>query len=339
MMPTFLRQARRGFAVSTFVCVLVAADRPKAVFPETSFHFGRAVRGAVIEHDFLVRNAGSAPLAIEKVRLTPPLIATSMPTQVMPGGESFVRVKLDTSGVKGAFDGTILISLNDPDFPEPKLTFEGQIVATVEVAPMPAFIVAAQRGQTKESTVEIINHEQEALRIEQVEHSAERFTTRLEMIEEGRRYRLTLTLKPDGPGKRNADTIILHTSSKTSPLVRIAAYTYLRERVYTFPDAVDLGALAIDDIRRNPRLLEQTAQTLMIYQADGSDFKVQLSTDVSGCELKAERGPKGDRYQATVTLNGDKLKVGQIKGSILVQTNDAQFPTLTVPVSGWILDR
>jgi len=87
MMPTFLRQARRGFAVSTFVCVLVAADRPKAVFPESSFHFGSAVRGAVIEHDFLVRNAGSAPLAIEKARMTPPLMAISMPAKVMPGAE------------------------------------------------------------------------------------------------------------------------------------------------------------------------------------------------------------------------------------------------------------
>src|SRR5262245_26884521 len=216
MMPTFLQCVRPAFAVSVFVCAAFAADSPQAVFPEPSFRFGKAVRGAVIEHDFVVKNVGSAPLAIENVRMTPPLMVKSVPAPVMPGAESVLRFTLDTSVVKGAFDGIIRILLNDPDFQELELTFEGQVVGTVEVAPMPAFIVAAQRGKTKESSVEIINHEPEALRIERVEHSAERFTTRLETIEEGQRYRLTLMLKPDGPGERKADTIFLHTSSQTS---------------------------------------------------------------------------------------------------------------------------
>ena len=339
MMPTFLQGVRPAFAVSVFVCAAFAVDRPRAVFPETSFRFGKAVRGTVIEHDFVVKNAGSAPLAIEKVRMTPPLMVKSVPAPVMPGAESVLRFTLDTSGLKGAFDGIIRISLNDPDSQEGELTFEGQVVGTVEVAPMPVFIVAAQRGKTKESSVEIINHEPEVLRIERVEHSAERFTTRLETIEEGRRYRLTLALKPDGPGERKADTIVLHTSSKTSPLVRIAAYTYLHERVYTFPDAIDLGSLPITQIRQTPGFLQRVAQTLMVYQSDGSDFQVSLRTDVPGLDLKSERGPNRDRYQTTVTLVADRIQPGPIKGSIVIETSDLQFPKLTVPVSGFILDR
>lgn len=80
------------------------------------------------------------------------------------------------------------------------------------------------------------------------------------------------------------------------------------------------------------------AQTLMIYQASGSDFKVKISSDVPDLNLKSERGPMADRYQATVSLIGDSLKVGPIRGSIFIQTNDPQFPKLTVPVSGWILE-
>ena len=200
MLPGVPSYARRAFAIYAFVWAAFAADRPKAVFPETSFHFGKVVRGAVIQHDFVVENAGSAPLEIEKVRMTPPLMVTAMPKQVMPGAEAVLRFKLDTSSADGAFDGKILVSLDDPDTPEPELTFEGRIVGTVEVSPMPAVILAAQRGETKESSVEIINHEPEALRIDQVEHPTDRFTARVETLEEGRRYRLTLTLKPDGPG-------------------------------------------------------------------------------------------------------------------------------------------
>jgi hypothetical protein len=74
----------------------------------------------------------------------------------------------------------------------------------------------------------------------------------------------------------------------------------------------------------------------MIYQAGGSDFKVELSTDTPACNLI--RGAQGDRYQATVSLINDKVKVGPIRGSLFIQTNDPQFPKLTMPVSGWILE-
>jgi len=142
---------------------------------------------------------------------------------------------------------------------------------------------------------------------------------------------LTLDLKPDGPGGRSTDTILIATSSKRLPKLNIAANTYLFEKVRTFPDAVDFGAVRANDARRAP-------QTLMIYQADGSDFQVKVGTDVAACQLKSERGPNGDRYQITVSLIGDALSAGPIKGSITIETNDPQFPRLTVPMSGWILD-
>ena len=159
----------------------------------------------------------------------------------------------------------------------------------------------------------------------------------LETLEEGRRYRLSLVLNADGPGGKKMESILVNTSSRTQPLLTIPANTYLRERVYTFPDAVDLGGLRISDIKAHPDLLQRTSQTLMVYQSGGTDFQVRLRTDLPMLELKSERGPTGDRYQSTVTLIGDKLQAGPIRGSIVIETNDPEFPTLTVPVSGEIM--
>ena len=63
----------------------------------------------------------------------------------------------------------------------------------------------------------------------------------------------------------------------------------------------------------------------MIYQADGSDFQVKVSTDAPALLLKSERGPKGDRYQVTVSLIGNALKAGPINGSITIETSDTQI--------------
>ncbi|MDP2971188.1 MAG: hypothetical protein Q8P64_18560, partial [Deltaproteobacteria bacterium] len=60
-------------------------------------------------------------------------------------------------------------------------------------------------------------------------------------------------------------------------------------------------------------------------------------SDLPVLDLKWERGPKGDRYQITVTLLKDNITSGPIKGNIVIETNDPEFPSLTVPVTGFIL--
>jgi len=310
----------------------VTPSGPKAVFPEAQFDFGEVLSGAVVEHDFPLSNAGSAPLLSEKVSMTAPLLVTQMPHEVAPGAEGRIHFKLDTANLEGKFEGTILVSLNDPALPQARLFFSGRVIPPIELSPKSAFFVAGQRGHGNRAGIEIVNHEPERLRIENVEHPAERFTTQLETLKPGQRYRLTLALKSDGPGGRAADTILIRTSSKRMPVLKVDANTYLYERVHTFPDVIDFGRLRVGEAG-------QAAVILMIHQEGGTDFKVQLSTDVPSLSLKSERGPKGDQYQAEVTLSLQRIPLGPIKGSIFIDTNDTQFPRVIVPVNGQIVER
>jgi len=316
---------KRGFASPG-----MTPNGPKAVFPEARFEFGEVLSGGMVEHDFALSNQGSAPMLIEKVSMTTPLLVTEMPHAVAPGAEGRIHFKLDTVNLEGKFEGTILVSLNDPALPQARLSFSGHIVPAIELSPRPAFFVAGQRGQGNRAGIEIVNHESEPLRIEKIEHPAERFTTQLETLKHGQRYRLTLALKPDGPGGRASGTVLIRTSSKRMPVLKVGANTYLYERVHTFPDVADFGTLRAGDAGR-------AALILMIHQEGGTDFRVQLSSDVPGLSLKSERGPRGDRYQVEITLISEKIRVGPMKGSIIIDTNDAEFPRVIVPVSGQIV--
>lgn len=311
-----------------------ASASPYAVFSHTSFRFERALSGSVLEHDFVMKNEGGAPVRVSNILLTTPLVVISMPASVAPGAEARVRVRLDTSGLRGHFPGEIHVFLNNADAPDASLRFEGEIVPLIEVSPVPAFFVAARRGEARHESIDIINHEPEPLQIEGVSNSRDRFTTTLETLEEGRRFRLTLFVNPDGPAGRHSESIVLKTSSRSQPTLTVAAHTYLRERVYTFPDAVDLGTVRLADVDRDSHLLRRLAQTLMVYQFGGSDFSVSLRTDLLELDLSSERGPQRDRYQNTVSLRRDALKAGEIRGSIVIDTNDAEFPVLVVPVVG-----
>ncbi len=312
------------------------ADLPKAVFSETRISFGIARQGTLIEHEIMMKNEGAAALRILGIRTTAPFLIDRMPAQTAPGAETSLHVLLDTSKLSGHFEGEILISLNDPAMPEASLMFDGRIVPPIELSPRPIFIVAGQRGANRQAAIDIINHEAEPLLLESIKHPEGRFSTELRTIDAGQRYRIILTLNPDGPGGKKTETILVRTSSPTMPVLSIVAHTYLRERVYTFPDAVDLGTLRLPDIKANPHLLQQTAQTLMVYQSGGEDFRIKLHTDLPFLELKTVRGPMGDRYQNTVNLIGERLQAGLIDGSITIETNDSAFPVLTIPVRGEI---
>lgn len=304
-----------------------SAQAPGAVALEPSFTFETTVQGAQIEHAFVIRNQGATPLRITGLRMTPPLTVASLQAQIDPGAESAVRIRLDTNKVLGDFEGDIEVVLNDPAQTILAFHIEGRVVRTVEVAPLGAFFVAGQRGKGGTGDLEIINHGAEPLRILGIDYPSQRFSVAVTTIEDGRRYRLRLTMAPDGPGGRAAEPIVVRTSSAVQPELTITANTYLRERVYAFPDTLDFGSLPLAAVRANPGAL---VQTLMVYRLESSGFEATFSAD-GPVSISAERGPDGDRVQATVALKTSGLAAGQISGTVQVRTNDRAFPTLTIP--------
>jgi len=147
------------------------------------------------EHDFVVSNEGSAPLVIQKVAMTTPLLVTRETHEVAPGTEGTIHFKLDTANLAGKFQGAIVVFLNDPALPQAPLAFEGTIVPAVELSPRPAFYVAGLRGRGGQAAIEIVNHESEPLQIERIENPTERFTTQLETLEPGQHLPFDSELK------------------------------------------------------------------------------------------------------------------------------------------------
>jgi hypothetical protein len=66
---------------------------------------------------------------------------------------------------------------------------------------------------------------------------------------------------------------------------------------------------------------------------------VDVTSNLASLTLRAERGPQGDRYQTTIQIAPERVQAGAIHGTITIRTNDPQFPELTIPVTGQILDE
>src|SRR5512134_148204 len=176
----------------------------------------------------------------------------SMRAQVAPGAAATLRIQLDPAQLSGRYDGYVVAYTNDPAAPEITLSFGGDVVPPIELTPLPAFFLAGVRGQPAEATIDIVNNEPQPVELSRPMHGVSRFTSRLHVVEAGRHYRLSIALKSDAPGGRHVEDITIATSNPAVPTLSIPAHTLLRERVYTFPDTVDLGALPLAAVRALP---------------------------------------------------------------------------------------
>jgi len=211
-------------------------------------------------------------------------------------------------------------------------------VEGIDYEPLPAIFVVAPRGTVREASIEIINRKSEALEIIGIENPSTRFTARIETLEPGRRYRLTVTLKGEGPVGKQRDVLLLKTNLERAPVLRIPVNTSVREIVYTFPGAVFLGRFGISEIKGKPEAARGMAQILMVYRKGMPGFEIKVTSDLP-LKISSERGPNGDQWENWVWLDPERVEPGEIKGTIFIETNDPDIPKLSVPVTGQLLPK
>ena len=304
--------------------------------PQT-LDLGRVLSSEAVERTLPLVNPGPATLHLQKVSLSPGLRVVAMSRAIEPGSEGALTVRFDPSRLRGHYEGAINVYTSDPAGPR-VIDVRADVVAPIEFMPRPVFFVAAVRGQHGSASIEIASNEAEPLHIGVPPLAHDHFTTRLQTLEPGRRYRLTLSMRDDAPAGRHTDTIALHTSSPAMPRIQIEANTLMLERVHTHPDAVDLGSIPHSLIARSPEALAGLVDHHRLREAGGHDFRISARTDVPGLSLRSTAGPQGDRHQITLALDPNQAKVGPIRGTLRIQTNDQQWRSIEIPISGAIVD-
>lgn len=208
--------------------------------------------------------------------------------------------------------------------------------SNLEFVPFRGVVVATERGATRTASIEIVNRDAEPFEIVGIEHSSERFTAQVEMIEPGRRYRLTVTFEGNGPDGKVAEWLHLATNREA---IALPVHTEVLPRVYAFPKSVSMGKFDLSHIRGSPETARTVAQILMVYRKNTTGFEIKVTSDVPFLNIESEPGPQGDRWENTIWLDPDRVQPGEIEGTIFIETNDPEVPLLEVPVTGILLDK
>ncbi|MBX7094613.1 MAG: DUF1573 domain-containing protein [Flavobacteriales bacterium] len=133
-----MKTKKRSILASLLLCAVFfplneseaqAVSEPNIVFEETEYDFEHKKQNSVVEHVFVFKNTGTAPLVISDVErscgcTTPEWSKDPIP----PGGKGVIKVHYDSKRV-GVFTKSITVKSNDPDEPAKLIRIKGQIDA------------------------------------------------------------------------------------------------------------------------------------------------------------------------------------------------------------------
>lgn len=143
--------------------------------------------------------------------------------QIEPGKTGEIKVEVNTSGLTGSLSKSVAITCNDPRQPEIMLNIRATVEEEVSISERGIFFGSTPRGRevTKELSITIPPERQ--VRIVSAESTDQSVTVRLEPVPGtgDRKIRLLAVQKADAPEGYHFGTIVVKTTSKFSPELKI----------------------------------------------------------------------------------------------------------------------
>jgi len=204
-----------------------ASAAPGIHFDQPTFDFGTIFQEDRVDHEFVVRNIGDAPLKIDKVTSSCGCTAVLPPKkEIAPGATAPIRVTFRSGRMKGPISKSIYVESNDPAQPKVTLTITGVVKQEVEISPGSVLFGNVGLGRTVERTVTIRPVDVKSFRILEVrsDHKAVRVDTPEALKDKQGGYRLRVHFGPFSQPERVYSFIVVRTDLKHVSDLRITVY-------------------------------------------------------------------------------------------------------------------
>lgn len=296
----------------------------------TTDSIGDVLQGEIIEHAFVLTNDGPDDLVIKDAIPWASTIV-SLDSVIPPGGEGRVHIRLDTRRWAGPMSELIKVHF-EGGRRAIWLRLRGRVNLPVQVEPHDRVYFFTVRGEPAEKAVEVVNRQEQPLKILDVQSSNPLFRAEARPVLAGRRYGIAITLDPAAAVGQHRGTVTVRTDSRAYPALAIQALAQVKDVVHTSISQISFSTFAFESLD-----LEAVHQRSVTVEKHGaSDFEVlRATTDVPFLEVDVLPQRTGQSYLVRVRIVKGQVKRGMtIQGTLVIETNDPAFPRLELPISG-----
>ncbi|SFH86902.1 DUF1573 domain-containing protein [Planctomicrobium piriforme] len=335
------------FPTNPFTPDKAATNQPKVQLPEAQYEFGRMALGKTGEHDFVVKNIGTAPLKLAKGPVQCKCTVSGLKEQeVPPGGEAMIHLAWTPKDI-GPFAQVATIWTNDPEQDHFTVGASGTMYPEIQVKPDNGWALgpisnsndvplvgSLESPVIEKFSITKIEPSSDRVELEAVPYTAEElkekdllsgyhFLGRLKGIQNPSSIQESITVHTDladhpkyefpiTGSRTGAVTIIGPTWFAGGPLIDLGTVSAEKGKEFKLTLMVNPGEeeLKFTDVKINPGFVQ-----------------MKLKPEQTGKELSRER------YSLIITVPPGSPKgnwIASKPGQFLIKTNHAQIPELDI---------
>jgi hypothetical protein len=265
---------------------------------------------------------------------------------VPPGKEGKIELAVEhTDGYSGEISKSAAVSTNDPKNANFSLILRARFKlepppsaasAAAPLNPNPVFtvepgdrwITSALAGSSSSNTLYLYNPQGAPIHPKGIIPGGDNFTATIQPVQDGKRYQLNVTSNPALKPGHYLQTLKVVTDSTIQPQVAIELDLTVYPKVFASPNSIIMPPLPVTS-----DVSVITWPTIYIRKVREQGLKIKsYSTTLPFLKLELMTETEGQVYKIQLTLDMTKIKPGEFRGKVRVETNDPDVPLLEVPL-------
>ena len=205
---------------------------PELTVAEGNYNFGTIPQGKKVEHNFVIRNSGDAPLQIKEVKVSCGCTAAKPSSSLIaPGKSAEIQVVFDSSAFSGKVQKSVFLVTNAAKAPNFTLNLDGSIVEVLQVAPRQLSLGPVRPGVAKQTTVTVTNRAAGSVRLLSVSTTSNtlqiKSVIKKSELKSGETGSIDLTITPRADAKVLSGYLHIMTDSAQKKEIIIPVYASL----------------------------------------------------------------------------------------------------------------
>ncbi|PYP89656.1 MAG: hypothetical protein DMF61_03020 [Blastocatellia bacterium AA13] len=266
-----------------------------------------------------------------------------------PGKEGKITLALQhTEGYSGDVSKSATVATNDPNRQSFQLLLRvhfdadpNAVAATpiplpvftrtsgpFSMAPSGAWLTSVLRGTSTSTTIVIANDKSSPVHVKKMIPGGDHVLVRLDTIEDGKRYQLSLQTNPNDKAGKHHQVVELLTDSKEFPKVEVPIDVTIYPWVIASPDIISIPRMTLADER--PLIVPP----IYVRKIKDGGLKInKVSSSLPFISTNVTSQIEGSTYMIALSFDKAQIKkAGDYKGIIRIETNDPEVPVIEIPI-------
>jgi len=315
--------------------VAASEATPKVFLPEMEYQFGQVQPRDVLQHVFVIRNEGKAPLEITKVSASCKCTAVTWDHVIPPGGSGKLVAAVDTRLLEGDSTGELTVETNDPA--KPKFVLQTHVEVRSKLFASPGYarwnmVQGEPEGTISQTIWSLDGSDFHVLKVNAPPsiRTSFRAATADEAAKhesvKGPQWHVEATLSNEAAVGPLTGYVEVVTDHPLQPNIRIPISGFVRPVVHVTPEVADFGQVSPENGEGHGKVFFQSFATENINVTN-------VQSTVKGAKVSFSPIESGRKYAIEVKLD-PKMPTGPFQGVVKIQTDSKRAPLIEVPVKG-----